>query len=77
MPLPADRASTLKAAFQTCDLGSLKGEASEKYYVDLSAVRSGEAINSVSTKLSFLDAGEFETVLFTGHRGCGKSTELR
>ena len=75
--LPLDRATTLKAAFQACDLGSLKGEASQKYYVDLSAVRSGEAIRNVSTRLDFLDAGVFDTLLFTGHRGCGKSTELR
>lgn len=73
--IPADKAKTLKAAFQACDVGALQGEA-QKYYVDLSAVRSPVSINSLKTRLDFLDPGQFEAVLFTGHRGCGKSTEL-
>jgi predicted AAA+ superfamily ATPase len=31
----------------------------------------------VGTQLNFLQAGQFRSVLFTGHRGCGKSTELQ
>ena len=46
-------------------------------YVDLSPVRKTEAIEGVSTVLDFQEAGDFRTVLFTGHRGCGKSTELQ
>jgi energy-coupling factor transporter ATP-binding protein EcfA2 len=75
MSLP-DRAKTLKEAFQVCDVGPLQGEAL-RYYVNLEKVRSMEAIQSVSTRLDFLEAGQFSSVLFTGHRGCGKSTELR
>jgi len=45
--------------------------------VDLSAVRRTEAIQGVNTILDFQDPGEYTTILFTGHRGCGKSTELK
>lgn len=76
-PLPPNRATTLKAAFRACDVGSLVGADIERYYVDLSQVRNTEAIQSVNTRLDFLEAAEFCTILFTGHRGCGKSTELR
>ncbi|MBD2744309.1 AAA family ATPase [Coleofasciculus sp. FACHB-1120] len=75
--LPPNRATTLKAAFRACDVGSLVGADIERYYVDLSQVRNTEAIQSVNTRLDFLEAAEFCTILFTGHRGCGKSTELR
>ncbi|MEO0455085.1 MAG: ATP-binding protein [Cyanobacteria bacterium P01_A01_bin.114] len=75
--LPEGRANNLKEAFRSCDVGPLKDEALERYYVDLSAVRSIEAISSVGKQLDFLSPGEFKSVLFTGHRGCGKSTELR
>ncbi|MFW6296789.1 MAG: ATP-binding protein [Halothece sp.] len=70
-------ATTLKAAFRACDVGPLMGDEVQSYYVDLSSVRNTEAIENVITRLDFLDPGEFSTVLFTGHRGCGKSTELR
>ena len=74
---PPNRATTLKAAFRACDVGPLVGADIERYYVDLSNVRNTEAIESVSTQLEFLEPAEFCSILFTGHRGCGKSTELR
>jgi ABC-type lipoprotein export system ATPase subunit len=40
-------------------------------------VRKTEAIEGVNTVLDFQDPGDFCTILFTGHRGCGKSTELK
>jgi energy-coupling factor transporter ATP-binding protein EcfA2 len=40
-------------------------------------VRKTEAIEGVSKILEFQEPGEFTTILFTGHRGCGKSTELK
>jgi histone H3/H4/energy-coupling factor transporter ATP-binding protein EcfA2 len=70
-----ERAKNLKAAFRACDLRPLMGE-DMRYYVDLSNVRKTKAIAGVSAKLSTLEAGEYTTILFTGHRGCGKSTEL-
>jgi len=72
-----NRATTLKQAFQVCDLGALTGAAIDRYYVDLSAVRSAQSIASVSKRLDFLDPGQPAAILFTGHRGCGKSTELQ
>jgi len=74
---PPNRATTLKAAFRACDVKPLEGSDIERYYVDLSNVRNTEAIESVNTQLDFLEPAEFCSILFTGHRGCGKSTELR
>ncbi len=71
------RAKTLKEAFRLCDVDPLLGAGLERYYVDLSLVRKTEAIEGVSTVLDFQEAGDFRTILFTGHRGCGKSTELQ
>lgn len=71
------RANTLKAAFLACNVEPLEPAEMERYYVDLSGVRKTSAIDNVSTILDFQDAGDFTTILFTGHRGCGKSTELK
>ena len=73
----AARATTLKTAFRICDVGPLEGDDIARYYVDLSDVRKTEAIEGVNTILDFLEPADFTTVLFTGHRGCGKSTELK
>ncbi|WP_242049184.1 AAA family ATPase [Aulosira sp. FACHB-615] len=76
--LPLNRANTLKAAFRVCDVAPLVSNRDiERYYVDLSKVRKTEAINTIKTRLDFLEPAEFCSLLFTGHRGCGKSTELR
>ncbi|MEO0533767.1 MAG: ATP-binding protein [Cyanobacteria bacterium P01_A01_bin.123] len=71
------RATTLKQAFRVCNLGALTGAEIKRYYVELSAARSQAAIDNVSTQLDFLEPGEPAAILFTGHRGCGKSTELK
>jgi energy-coupling factor transporter ATP-binding protein EcfA2 len=75
--LPSVRATTLKAAYRICPPEPLDGEGLDLYYVDLAEVRKSEAIAGVSTILDFQDAGEHSAILFTGHRGCGKSTELK
>jgi hypothetical protein len=75
--LPANRAKTLKEAYRACDVNPLTGENMARYYVDLSAVGNTEAIEGVSTDLDIHEPGEFDTILFTGHRECGKSTELK
>ena len=75
--LPTNRAKTLKEAYRACDLTPLMGDDIARYYVDLSAVRNTVAIDNVSTDLDLQEPGEFNTILFTGHRGCGKSTELK
>lgn len=74
---PDYRATTLKTAFRLCDVNPLSDEGLDRYYVNLAAVRKTEAIEGVNTILDFQEAGQFGTVLFTGHRGCGKSTELK
>jgi energy-coupling factor transporter ATP-binding protein EcfA2 len=73
----ANLATTLKAAYRACDLSPLRGKEMERYYVDLSTVRNTKAVAQVDTILEFQEPEEFTTILFTGHRGCGKSTELR
>jgi len=75
--LPANRAKTLTEAYRACDVKPLTGENMARYYVDLSAVGNTEAIEGVSRDLDIHEPGEFDTILFTGHRGCGKSTELK
>ncbi|MFM7907609.1 MAG: ATP-binding protein [Microcystis sp.] len=70
-------AKNLKEAYRICNLDPLRGEAMKRYYVDLSKVRNTKAIGQVDTILEFQEPEKFTTILFTGHRGCGKSTELR
>ena len=75
--LPANRAKILKEAYRACDVKPLTGENIARYYVELSAVGNTEAIEGVSTDLDIHEPGEFDTILFTGDRGCGKTTELK
>jgi energy-coupling factor transporter ATP-binding protein EcfA2 len=77
MDEPDYRAKTLEEAYQICDVAPLDKEQIVRYYVDLSLVRQTEAIESVNTLLKFHSGNKLETILFTGHRGCGKSTELK
>jgi AAA ATPase domain len=72
----ANLATTLKEAYRACDLSPLRGKEMERYYVDLSTVRNTKAVAQVDKILEFQEPEEFTTILFTGHRGCGKSTEL-
>jgi energy-coupling factor transporter ATP-binding protein EcfA2 len=74
---PTNRAKTLKTAFRVCNTDPLEGEDLARYYVDLSEVRKTKAIASISTRLEFQEPEQFTTILFTGHSGCGKSTELK
>ena len=59
------RATTLKQPFRVCNLGALTGADLDRYYVDLKAVRSREAIDSVSAQIDFLEPGEPAAILFT------------
>lgn len=71
------RATTLKTAFQFCNVEPLEGEEIERYYVDLSSVRKTSAIENVSTILDFQEPAQFTTILFTGHRGCRSFKYIR
>ncbi len=75
--LPSQRATDLRTAYRVCDVKPLEGDDLDRYYADLKDARKSEAMQNISTKLDLQEAGEFSTILFTGHRGCGKSTELR
>jgi energy-coupling factor transporter ATP-binding protein EcfA2 len=48
----------------------------QKYYVDFSSVRGGKLIEELKRTISFFSPDEPTCTLFTGHIGCGKSTEL-
>ncbi len=75
---PTLLATNLKDAYRVCNLAPsvMQSEELRQYYVDLSASRKTNAINSISLILEDLASGDHCTILFTGHRGCGKSTEL-
>ena len=75
--LSPNRANTLKTAYRICNVKPLEGEDIDRYYVDLSAVRKTEAIEGINIILNFQEPEKHKTILFTGHRGCGKSTELK
>jgi hypothetical protein len=47
-----------------------------KYYIDFSTVRGGEIIDKLKQKITFFEPDSPTCALFTGHIGCGKSTEL-
>ena len=51
--------------------------AEEKYYVDLTDVRGGTRIIERTCADINLSTDTYLKKLFTGHKGCGKSTELR
>mgnify|MGYP002785156781 CR=1 FL=1 len=45
-------------------------------YIDFSSVRGGKIIQELKDNITFFSPDEPTCVLFTGHIGCGKSTEL-
>jgi energy-coupling factor transporter ATP-binding protein EcfA2 len=75
--LPTKPATDLRTAYRVCDVQPLEGDDLDRYYVQLGEARKSESMINVSVALDLQEAGEHSTILFTGHRGCGKSTELR
>lgn len=51
-------------------------EEDHKYYIDFSSVRGGQIIESLRDNIALWSPDESTCQLFTGHIGCGKSTEL-
>lgn len=47
-----------------------------QYYIDFASVRGGKIIESLERTITRISPGEPTCQLFTGHIGCGKSTEL-
>lgn len=58
---------------KTLDLGNAEDR---KYYIDFSSVRGGEIIEELGRTITLFSPDEATCQLFTGHIGCGKSTEL-
>lgn len=54
----------------------LDDEQERKYYIDFSPVRGGRVTRELERTITLLSPDEPTTQLFTGHIGCGKSTEL-
>ncbi len=77
MSLPPNRATDLVTAYKISDVQPLTGEDLDRYYVDLGDARKNNAILKINSTLELQEAEQHSTILFTGHRGCGKSTELR
>ncbi|MCY7390513.1 MAG: KAP family NTPase, partial [Leptolyngbyaceae cyanobacterium CAN_BIN12] len=48
----------------------------QKLYIDFSSVRGGKIIEELKANITLFSPDEPTCVLFTGHIGCGKSTEL-
>ena len=52
-------------------------EESRQYYIDFSSVRGGQIINKLKNRIVNLSPDDPTCSLFSGHIGCGKSTELK
>ncbi|HBB33869.1 MAG TPA: KAP family P-loop domain-containing protein [Cyanobacteria bacterium UBA8803] len=48
----------------------------QKYYIDFSSVRGGQIIEDLRDNITIWSSDDRSCQLFTGHIGCGKSTEL-
>jgi energy-coupling factor transporter ATP-binding protein EcfA2 len=54
----------------------LADSADKKYYIDFSTVRGGKVVEDLKDNISLFSDGQPTCQLFTGHIGCGKSTEI-
>ena len=65
--------------YQACNPSPLVVGNSEerKYYIDFSSVRGGNIIKELGRTITRLSPDKPTCQLFTGHIGCGKSTELQ
>lgn len=69
-------ATNLDEVYRACDPDKPLAATDERY-VDLSGVRGTKVIaKTIARSISRCDAAQFHQQLLTGHRGCGKSTEL-
>lgn len=69
----------LEKFFQACNPSKtlVVGKAEDRqYYIDFSSVRGGKIIQELGRTITRLSPDEPTCQLFTGHIGCGKSTEL-
>jgi len=69
----------LERFFDACNPGTTidMGNAEDRrYYIDFATVRSGKVIEALKRTISRISPHKYTCQLFTGHIGCGKSTEL-
>ena len=69
----------LRKFFQATDPGKtlfIEDPEDKKLYIDFSPVRGGKIIEELKENITFFSPDDPTCVLFTGHIGCGKSTEL-
>ncbi|MEB3289923.1 MAG: ATP-binding protein [Leptolyngbya sp.] len=64
----------LRSFYEACD--PTQPLRDRRYYIDFSAVRGGDIVQELERKIVRLAGDRPTTQLFTGHIGCGKSTEL-
>ena len=69
------KATTIRDAWRACDLTPLSGDRLQ-WWADLADARGARATTRLETFLDLREPGQWLHVAFTGHRGCGKSTEL-
>jgi energy-coupling factor transporter ATP-binding protein EcfA2 len=65
--------------YQACDPSKtlfVENAEDRQYYIDFSSVRGGKIIAELERTITRLSPNEATCQLFTGHVGCGKSTEL-
>lgn len=74
--MPYERAKTLRDTFRVTDPGKAL-ESGDPRYVQCENVRGNEdAVDFLFNTIAWQEEGDCSHQLFTGHRGCGKSTEL-
>jgi hypothetical protein len=69
----------LRKFFQSTDPGKtlvVENPEDKKLYIDFSSVRGGKIIEELKDNITFFSPDDPTCTLFTGHIGCGKSTEL-
>lgn len=69
----------LRKFYQACNPSktlAIENAEDRQYYIDFSAVRGGKIVEELGRTISRLSPDEPTCQLFTGHIGCGKSTEL-
>lgn len=55
----------------------LENPEDRQYYIDFASVRGGKVVEALERTITRLSPDKPTCQLFTGHIGCGKSTELR
>lgn len=69
----------LRNFFRATDPGKtlfVENPEDKKLYIDFSSVRGGKIVEELKDNITFFSPDDPTCVLFTGHIGCGKSTEL-